>query len=37
MGENWQQSEKEISRVLYNVVNEGGYPRVEIKGRKYTP
>ena len=37
MGENWQQTEKEISRVPYNVVNEGGYPRVEINGRKYTP
>ena len=37
MGENWQQTEKEISRVPYNVVNEGGYPRVEIDGRKYTP
>ena len=37
MGENWQQTEKEISRVPYNVVNEGGYPRVDINGRKYTP
>ena len=37
MGENWQQTEKEIARVPYTVVNEGGYPRVEIEGRKYTP
>ena len=37
MGENWQQTEKEISRVPYLVVNEGGYPRVDINGRKYTP
>ena len=37
MGENWQQTEKEISRVPYTVVNENGYPRVEIEGRKYTP
>ncbi len=37
MGENWQQTEKEISRVPYSVVNEGGYPRVDINGRKYTP
>ena len=37
MGENWQQTEKEISRVPYSVVNEGGYPRVDIDGRKYTP
>ena len=37
MGENWAQTEKEISRVPYSVVNEGGYPRVDIDGRKYTP
>ncbi|WP_028911411.1 molecular chaperone DnaK [Prevotella sp. MA2016] len=37
MGENWQQTEKEINRVPYTVVNEGGYPRVDINGRKYTP
>ena len=37
MGENWQQTEKEIARVPYTVVNEGGYPRVDINGRRYTP
>ena len=37
MGENWQQTEKEINRVPYTVVNENGYPRVDIDGRKYTP
>ena len=37
MGENWQQTEKEIARVPYSVVNEGGYPSVDINGRKYTP
>ena len=37
MGENWQQVEKEVSRVPFSVVNEGGYPRVDIDGRKYTP
>ena len=37
MGENWQQTEKEIARGPYTVVNEGGYPRVDINGRKYTP
>ena len=37
MGETWQQTEKEISRVPFAVVNEGGYPRVDIDGRKYTP
>lgn len=37
MGENWQQTEKETARVPYSVVNENGYPRVDIDGRKYTP
>ena len=37
MGENWQQTEKEIARVPYTVVNENGYPRVDIEGRRYTP
>ena len=37
MGENWTQVEKEVSRVPFSVVNEGGYPRVDIDGRKYTP
>ena len=37
MGETWQQTEKEIARVPFTVVNEGGYPRVDIDGRKFTP
>ena len=37
MGENWKQVEKEVGRVPFSVVNEGGYPRVDIDGRKYTP
>ena len=37
MGETFSQSNKEVDRVPYNVVNEGGYPRVDIEGRKYTP
>lgn len=37
MGETWEQTAKEIGRVPYTVVNEGGYPRVDIDGRKYTP
>ena len=37
MGETWQQTEKEISRVTFNVFNEGVYHRVDIDGRKYTP
>ena len=37
MGETYAQCEKETSRVPFTVVNEGGYPRVDIEGRKYTP
>jgi hypothetical protein len=37
MGETFSQSNKEVDRVPYNVVDEGGYPRVNIEGRKYTP
>jgi molecular chaperone DnaK len=37
MGETYAQTEKETNRVPFEVVNEGGYPRVNIDGRKYTP
>ena len=37
MGETYEQCKKEIDRVPFNVVNEGGYPRVDIDGRKFTP
>ena len=37
MGETYDQCAKEVTRVPFSVVNEGGYPRVEIDGRKYTP
>ena len=37
MGETWEQTAKEVNRVPFSVVNEGGYPRVDIDGRKYTP
>ena len=37
MGETYAQSQKEAEAMPYAVVNEGGYPRVEIEGRKYTP
>ncbi len=37
MGETYEQSAKEAARMPYNVVNENGYPRVDIDGRKYTP
>ncbi|WP_311561082.1 molecular chaperone DnaK [Prevotella bivia] len=37
MGETFDQSSKEVNRVPFKVVNEGGYPRVQINDRKYTP
>ena len=37
MGETYEQCSKEVTRVPYTVANEGGYPRVDIDGRKYTP
>ena len=37
MGETYEQCSKEVTRVPFSVVNEGGYPRVDIEGRKYTP
>ena len=37
MGETYAQSSKEATRMPYTVVDENGYPRVEIEGRKYTP
>ena len=37
MGETFEQCSKEVTRVPFSVVNEGGYPRVDIDGRKYTP
>ena len=37
MGETYEQSSKEVGRVPYTVVNEGGVPRVDIDGKKYTP
>ena len=37
MGETYDQCQKEAERVPFKVVNEGGYPRVQIDDRKYTP
>lgn len=37
MGETYAQSSKEAARMPYTVVDENGYPRVDIEGRKYTP
>ena len=37
MGNTYKECEDEATRVQYDVVNEGGYPRVDIDGKKYTP
>ena len=38
MGENWEQVQKEISRVPYKVAKgDNNTPRVDIDGRLYTP
>jgi len=37
MGIPFDKAQKEAERVTYDVVNDGGYPRVDIEGRKYTP
>ena len=37
MGETYAQCAKEAERVPFKVVDEGGYPRVQIDDRKYTP
>ena len=38
MGENWDQVQKEVTRVPYKVVKgDNNTPRVDIDGRLYTP
>lgn len=37
MGITFDKASSEADRVTYKVVNDGGYPRVDIEGRKYTP
>jgi molecular chaperone DnaK len=37
MGIPFDKAQKEADRVTYNVINEGGYPRVDIDSHKYTP
>lgn len=37
MGEKYNECKQEVKRVPYSVVNDGGYPKVDIEGRKYTP
>lgn len=37
MGETYDHTKEERERVPYEVVNENGYPKVNIEGRKYAP
>lgn len=37
MGIPFEKATKEAERVTYDVVNDNGYPKVSIDGRKYTP
>ena len=37
MGMTYDKAQKEAERVTYDVVNDGGFPRVSIDGRKYSP
>ena len=37
MGRTFDECGEAIKHVQYNVVNEGGYPRIEIEGKKYSP
>lgn len=37
MGIPFEKAAKEAERVTYDVVNDNGYPKVSIDGRKYTP
>lgn len=37
MGETFDECKEEVGRVTYKVVNDNGYPKVDIEGRQYTP
>lgn len=37
MGNTYSESKNEAERVSYSVVDESGFPRVDIDGRKYSP
>ena len=37
MGNTYSESKNEAERVSYSVVDENGFPRVDINGRKYMP
>lgn len=37
MGIGFDKAADEVKRVTYDVVNDGGYPRVSVDGKRYTP
>ena len=37
MGETWDECQEEAKRVTYSLVNDKGYPKVDINGKLYTP
>ena len=37
MGETWDECRDEAKRVTYSLVNDNGYPKVDIRGKRYTP
>jgi len=37
MGNTYDECKEEVKRVQYEVVNDGGYPKVNINDKKYTP
>ena len=37
MGETWNECQEEAKRVTYSIVNDNGWPKVDIRGKKYTP
>jgi len=37
MGETWDECQEEAKRVTYSIVNDNGWPKVDIRGKKYTP
>ena len=37
MGETWSECQEDAKRVTYSLVEDKGYPKVDINGKKYTP
>jgi molecular chaperone DnaK len=37
MGNTYDESKAEAKRVTYEVINDGGYPKINVNDRKYTP